>query len=66
MKDNDAPHMTDAYRCLELRCKSKRGQSLTGKEQKLCERMRRDFPDWYSDTEREVFERTKPFGSSEN
>lgn len=54
---------SDKAWCIEIRCKSKRGEFTSPEEQKLCAQMREKYPEWYSKTERDVFYRTAPFGS---
>jgi len=43
---------------------AKRGGLLTPEESKLCEQMFRQFPKWYKETEKRVFNETVPFGSN--
>ena len=58
------PDSIDAARCIELRCQSKRGVRLHPDDQAFCERMFREFPDWYGKTEPRIFDLTVPFGST--
>jgi hypothetical protein len=57
------PSPSDAARCLGLRCRSKRGERLNREERAFCVQMLGSYPDWYKRTERDVFYRTRPFGS---
>ena len=57
------PEKDDAKRCLEIRKRSKSGGITSCPEMKFCEEMNRKYPDWYTQTEEEVFNDTVPFGS---
>jgi len=48
----------------EIRCKSKRGTVLTKKETKFIQLMFEKYRDEYIDMDEEIFEETKPFGST--
>ena len=58
------PNTEDAYRCLELRKRSKRGEHLSHKEHSFCSKMFVKYPEWYQFTESQVFNETVPFGSN--
>ena len=58
------PLYNDAERCLEIRCRSKTGRETTKEEHRLCLKMLHKYPNWYSETERDIFNRTVPFGSN--
>lgn len=57
------PTPADAARCLRLRKRSKLGHDNSADDQRFCRKMFREFPDWYSATQHEVFNDTVPFGS---
>lgn len=50
-------------RVFELRCRSKRGDSLSEKEHELCVKAFEQDEKRYSNMEKDVFEATKPFGA---
>lgn len=58
------PNAEDATHCIELRKRSKRGERLSSEEGRFCARMLDQYPDWYSATEKRVFNETVPFGSN--
>lgn len=49
--------------CLNLRYKAKLGLRLHPDDQAFIEKMFKDYPDWYKSVGKQVFERTRPFGS---
>lgn len=53
----------NADELMRLRCLSKSGARLHPDDSKKCIQAFQDYEEWYSSTEREVFERTKPFGA---
>ena len=57
------PSPEDMERCFKLRCQSKQGIRLHPDDQKFVERIFKKYQEWYSSTERDVFEATKPFGA---
>ena len=57
------PNYEDAKRCLEIRKHSKSGGRFIPEDMKFCEMMNKKYPEWYKNTEREVFYTTRPFGS---
>lgn len=57
------PTPDDAARCLKLRKQSKLGFRLDRDDQEFCARMFRQFGEWYTATQVEVFNDTVPFGS---
>jgi len=57
------PNDQDAQRCLDLRCRGKRGEYLRPDDIKFLEKMYRQYPDWAAETQKDVFEATKPFGA---
>lgn len=57
------PSPQAAERCFRLKCLAKTGVRLDRSEQSFCEQMFRQFPEWYSSIEKQVFKATKPFGS---
>lgn len=54
----------DWLKVFELRCKSKRGERLSGAEQRLVERAFRADETRYAALEPDVFDATVPFGSN--
>lgn len=58
------PESGDALRCLSIRKKSKQGIELSQDELEFCNSIRTQFPQWYSETNEEVFYATLPFGST--
>ena len=59
------PSNGEASECLSLRKKSRKGGTLTSAELEFCERMFTTYPEWYEETEAEVFNATLPFGANE-
>jgi hypothetical protein len=57
------PDLETAEKCLKLRKQSKQGIDIGIKNQKFCENIWKKFPDWYSSTNKEIFNDTAPFGS---
>ena len=53
-----------AEKVIGYRKRAKRGEHLTPEESQLCEQMFRQFPEWYKETEKRVFNETVPFGSN--
>jgi len=60
----EVPNEEDRKRCFEIRCNSKRGNRIHPDDHNFCMEMHEKYPEWYSKTEKEVFEITAPFGSS--
>lgn len=54
----------DRREVFRLRCKSKRGETLSRKEMALVQRAFETDPAWYKKTEADVFNATVPFGST--
>lgn len=57
------PPAKDAQRCIEIRCKSKRGESYLREDSDFCRKMYKKYPEWYKKTEAMIFNLTVPFGS---
>lgn len=57
------PPVTDADRCMDIRCRCKRGEYISPLSLAYCEEMLKAYPEWYSATQHDVIERTKPFGA---
>jgi len=57
------PNPSDAGRLLDVRCRGKRGEYLGPEDILFCERMSREFPEYYESLDKKVFEATKPFGA---
>ena len=55
------PTPDDATRCFRLRCQSKNGIRLHPDDSKFCEEMFRKYPNWYRETEVQVFDATNPW-----
>lgn len=55
----------EEQKCFQLRCKGKRGEYLSGSEEKFLQKFFKDFPEEYREMSKEVFEATAPFGSSQ-
>lgn len=53
-----------AERCISIRKRAKMGQYISPDEMHFCEKMLRQFPIWYKDTESRIFNESKPFGSN--
>jgi len=53
-----------AEACIAIRKRAKRGERLLPEESRFCEQMAKQFPDWYKETEKRVFNETVPFGSN--
>lgn len=58
------PDAAAASRCMDIRKRSKRGFPVDDGEIEFCAGLLKKFPDWYRNTEREVFNATVPFGST--
>ena len=58
------PSKEDAEKCFYIRKQSKLGIRLHPDDQSFCERMFREFPEWYRSVNSAVFEETAPFGSN--
>lgn len=58
------PTRADGERAVALRCKSKRGESLTTAERRFVWRMLKHYEEWYGVTEARVFNETVPPGSN--
>lgn len=65
MSKRKSPAQADADRCFEIRCRSKRGQKTTRKENEFCQLMAEKYPKWYDETQLDVFNETRPFGAFE-
>jgi len=63
VKNRKQPSPADAERCIAIRCRCKQGEYIHPDDHKFVEKMFRNFPGWYSKTEKLIFEKTKPFGS---
>lgn len=57
------PSAEEQRRCLDLRKRSKRGEHLAPEDMKFCTKMFKDYPEWYGQTEKTVFNEKVPFGS---
>jgi hypothetical protein len=57
------PTRDDQIRCVDLRIRSKQGSRLSPDDMKFVKQMFREFPEWYSSTNEEVFYRSAPFGA---
>jgi hypothetical protein len=57
------PNFSDAERCINLRVKSKQGDYLDPDDTAFVEKMWRNFPVWYSSTEKRIFDESAPFGA---
>ena len=53
-----------AEKVIGYRKRAKRGEYLSPEEHRLCQQMLRQFPEWYEETEKRVFNETVPFGSN--
>lgn len=51
-------------KCFSLRCQARRGSGLSTDDSKFVRAMFEAFPEWYAETERDVFNQTIPFGSN--
>ncbi len=58
------PDYIEAERCIEIRKRGKRGESLNQEDVRYCMRMYKRYPEWYTKTEARVFNETVPFGSN--
>lgn len=57
------PNPLDADRLFDIRCQGKRGEYLRPEDLKFCEKMAKEFPEFYKSLDKKVFEATKPFGA---
>lgn len=64
MKKVKTPSAYDRARCFDLRCRSKRGEYINSEDHAFVSRMFKKYPEWYSVTEKDVFNATVPFGSA--
>lgn len=53
-----------AEKVIGYRKRAKRGEYLSPEESRLCRQMLKQFPEWYEETEKRVFNETVPFGSN--
>lgn len=58
------PTPEESARCLEIRCRSKRGDHVCEEDSAFCRSMWKRYPEWYGKTEAHVYNRTVPFGSN--
>ena len=63
MKPIARPSYSDAELCIEYRKQAKKGVRLHPDHAALCERMWKEFPDWYAEQDDRVFNETLPYGS---
>jgi hypothetical protein len=57
------PSLEDIVKSMDIRIRSKKGERVTQAEHDFNVQIYKKYPEWYSLTEKEVFERSKPFGS---
>lgn len=57
------PTPEDARRCFRIRCRSKRGETMSREDSKFCTQMYKKFTEWYGAIEANIFNATVPFGS---
>lgn len=57
------PEYKDIERAMKLRRNSKQGYPVSFEEIEFCDKLRKKFPEWYQETQQEIFESTKPFGA---
>ena len=57
------PSHKDEQKCIRLRCDSKRGTRLHPEDSAFCQKMFKEHREWYSKTEKDIFNMTKPFGA---
>jgi hypothetical protein len=58
------PEPNDARRCLKIRKRSKREGDFSADDMHFCDKILAKYPEWYANTEEEVFNDTVPYGSS--
>jgi hypothetical protein len=54
------PDVGSSHRCLQIRCASKRGETISEEDRAFYIKMYERFPAWYRDTESTIFHMTKP------
>lgn len=57
------PPVREAERCIELRKRTKRGETISEEDFTFVHQMYRTYRMWYRATEKRVFDETVPFGS---
>jgi hypothetical protein len=57
------PNENESKRCLQIRKRNKRGEYIHPDDIRFCEKMFKDYPEWYKTTDEEVFNDTVPYGS---
>ena len=57
------PSENDIAKCLYYRRESKKGAPYSAEGQAFCEYMLKTYPEWYKQSEKQVFEDTLPFGA---
>lgn len=57
------PSLADQARSMDIRIRSKCGENITTEEREWNIKIYKKYQEWYSATEKEVFERTKPLSS---
>lgn len=58
------PKATDAAYCIELRKMCKMGRRLDQEQMAFCDLMYNNYPEWYASTDKQVFNKTVPYGSN--
>lgn len=56
------PSFTDATRCLNIRFRSKRGETVSAEDHEFCTTIWKAYPTWYKNTEADVWDATRPIG----
>jgi len=63
VSSDSVPMSEDSCRCMGIRMRSKRGEYVSLEDLDFCNTMRKAYPEWYRAGQKEVFEKTKPFGA---
>jgi len=58
------PSPEDQARCIEIRCRAKRGEHLSKEDILWNEKIWRKYNEWYKSKERYIFKKTLPFGAN--
>lgn len=57
------PTQTDIDRSIAIRCRARRGETISDDDHNWNGVIFKTYPEWYAATEPTVFNRTVPFGS---
>ena len=59
------PSLDDASKAMSLRMRTKKGEYLPPADMKFLKKLWQQYPEWYRSLDKEIWERTKPFGANQ-